>query len=60
MELVVQCIRTSDMPQTHHHGLLLLGAAAAIFPVSLHSLNYSTNIPSSHPHTVTTLVSSVL
>lgn len=32
VELVVQCIRTSDMPQTHHHGLLLLGAAAAIFP----------------------------
>lgn len=34
MELVVQCIRVSDMPQTHHHALLLLGAAAAIFPVS--------------------------
>ncbi|KAM9336216.1 HEAT repeat-containing protein 1 [Symphorus nematophorus] len=32
VELVVQCIRASDMPQTHHHALLLLGAAAAIFP----------------------------
>lgn len=34
MELVVQCIRTSDVPQTHHHALLLLGTTAAIFPVS--------------------------
>lgn len=34
VELVVQCVRASDMPQTHHHALLLLGAAAAIFPVS--------------------------
>ncbi|XP_056286463.1 HEAT repeat-containing protein 1 [Pseudoliparis swirei] len=32
VELVVQVIRASDMPQTHHHALLLLGAAAAIFP----------------------------
>ncbi|XP_073345886.1 HEAT repeat-containing protein 1 isoform X2 [Pagrus major] len=32
VELVVQCIRASDMPQTHHHALLLLGTAAAIFP----------------------------
>ncbi|XP_039869962.1 HEAT repeat-containing protein 1 isoform X2 [Simochromis diagramma] len=32
VELVVQCIRTSDVPQTHHHALLLLGTAAAIFP----------------------------
>uniref|UniRef100_A0A1A8FHP8 Family with sequence similarity 193, member B n=1 Tax=Nothobranchius korthausae TaxID=1143690 RepID=A0A1A8FHP8_9TELE len=32
VELVVQCIRASDMPQTHHHALLLLGAVAAIFP----------------------------
>ncbi|XP_037318760.2 HEAT repeat-containing protein 1 isoform X2 [Pungitius pungitius] len=32
VELVVQCIRTSDVPQTHHHALLLLAAAAAIFP----------------------------
>lgn len=34
VELVVQCIRSSDVPQTHHHALLLLGTAAAIFPVS--------------------------
>lgn len=34
VELVVQCIRASDMPQTHHHALLLLGTVAAIFPVS--------------------------
>lgn len=34
VELVVQCIRTSDVPQTHHHALLLLATAAAIFPVS--------------------------
>ncbi|XP_068585412.1 HEAT repeat-containing protein 1 [Cebidichthys violaceus] len=32
VELVVQCIRATDVPQTHHHALLLLGAAAAIFP----------------------------
>uniref|UniRef100_A0A1A8RMW0 HEAT repeat-containing protein 1 n=2 Tax=Nothobranchius rachovii TaxID=451742 RepID=A0A1A8RMW0_9TELE len=32
VELVVQCIRASDVPQTHHHALLLLGAVAAIFP----------------------------
>uniref|UniRef100_A0AAQ4RIH4 HEAT repeat-containing protein 1 n=1 Tax=Gasterosteus aculeatus aculeatus TaxID=481459 RepID=A0AAQ4RIH4_GASAC len=32
VELVVQCIRTSDVPQTHHHALLLLATAAAIFP----------------------------
>ncbi|CAJ1081349.1 HEAT repeat-containing protein 1 isoform X2 [Xyrichtys novacula] len=32
VELVVQCIRTSNAPQTHHHALLLLGSAAAIFP----------------------------
>ncbi|XP_066521731.1 HEAT repeat-containing protein 1 [Hoplias malabaricus] len=32
VELVVQCVRTSDMPQTHHHALLLLGAVAGIFP----------------------------
>lgn len=34
VELVVQCIRASDVPQTHHHALLLLGTAATIFPVS--------------------------
>ncbi|XP_029953325.1 HEAT repeat-containing protein 1-like [Salarias fasciatus] len=32
VELVVQCVRASDVPQTHHHALLLLGAVAAIFP----------------------------
>lgn len=34
VELVVQCIRTSDVPQTHHQALLLLGTVASIFPVS--------------------------
>lgn len=34
VELVVQCIRSSDVPQTHHHALLLLGTTATIFPVS--------------------------
>lgn len=33
VELVVQCVRTSNTPQTHHHALLLLGTAAGIFPV---------------------------
>ncbi|XP_043109963.1 HEAT repeat-containing protein 1 isoform X3 [Puntigrus tetrazona] len=32
VELVVQCVRISDMPQTHHHALLLLSALAGIFP----------------------------
>ncbi|XP_031436234.1 HEAT repeat-containing protein 1 [Clupea harengus] len=32
VELVVQCVRMSDMPQTHHHALLLLGTVAGIFP----------------------------
>ncbi|XP_036376932.1 HEAT repeat-containing protein 1 isoform X2 [Megalops cyprinoides] len=32
VELVVQCVRGSDMPQTHHHALLLLGAVAGMFP----------------------------
>ncbi|XP_054136072.1 HEAT repeat-containing protein 1 [Melozone crissalis] len=32
VELIVQCIRYSKMPQTHHHALLLLGAVAGIFP----------------------------
>ncbi|XP_026078718.1 HEAT repeat-containing protein 1 [Carassius auratus] len=32
VELVVQCVRMSDTPQTHHHALLLLGALAGIFP----------------------------
>ena len=34
VELVVQCVRLSLNPQTHHHALLLLSTAAAIFPVS--------------------------
>lgn len=33
VELVVQCVRMSDVPQTHHHALLLLGTLAGIFPV---------------------------
>ncbi|XP_077481923.1 HEAT repeat-containing protein 1 [Stigmatopora argus] len=32
VELVVQCIRATDVPQTHHHALLLLGTIANIFP----------------------------
>lgn len=43
VELVVQCVRISGMPQTHHHALLLLGALAGIFPVSTvvkHSLTH--------------------
>ncbi|XP_023604332.1 HEAT repeat-containing protein 1 isoform X5 [Myotis lucifugus] len=32
VELIVQCIRVSEMPQTHHHALLLLGTVAGIFP----------------------------
>ncbi|KAF5893881.1 HEAT repeat-containing protein 1, partial [Clarias magur] len=32
VELVVQCVRTSNTPQTHHHALLLLGTVAGIFP----------------------------
>uniref|UniRef100_A0A671Q1Q2 HEAT repeat-containing protein 1 n=1 Tax=Sinocyclocheilus anshuiensis TaxID=1608454 RepID=A0A671Q1Q2_9TELE len=32
VELVVQCVRISDMPQTHHNALLLLGALAGVFP----------------------------
>uniref|UniRef100_A0A8B9EHE4 HEAT repeat-containing protein 1 n=1 Tax=Anser cygnoides TaxID=8845 RepID=A0A8B9EHE4_ANSCY len=32
VELIVQCIRVSKMPQTHHHALLLLGAVAGMFP----------------------------
>ncbi|XP_072265281.1 HEAT repeat-containing protein 1 isoform X2 [Pyxicephalus adspersus] len=32
VELIVQCVRTSEMPQTHHQALLLLGTAAEIFP----------------------------
>ncbi|XP_064014659.1 HEAT repeat-containing protein 1 [Pogoniulus pusillus] len=32
VEVIVQCIRISKMPQTHHHALLLLGAVAGMFP----------------------------
>ncbi|XP_023686780.2 HEAT repeat-containing protein 1 [Paramormyrops kingsleyae] len=32
VELVVQCVRSSNVPQTHHQALLLLGAVAEIFP----------------------------
>ncbi|KAM6951021.1 HEAT repeat-containing protein 1 [Aplochiton taeniatus] len=32
LELVVQCVRGSAMPQTHHHALLLLATVAGIFP----------------------------
>uniref|UniRef100_A0A2K5SDT7 HEAT repeat-containing protein 1 n=1 Tax=Cebus imitator TaxID=2715852 RepID=A0A2K5SDT7_CEBIM len=32
VELIVHCIRLSEMPQTHHHALLLLGTVAGIFP----------------------------
>ncbi|XP_048392427.1 HEAT repeat-containing protein 1 isoform X2 [Stegostoma tigrinum] len=32
VELIVQCVRGSNVPQTHHHALLLLGAAAGFFP----------------------------
>lgn len=45
VELVVQCVRVSDMPQTHHHALLLLGTVAGIFPVSSAPLwNMSTSV----------------
>ncbi|NXL34072.1 HEAT1 protein, partial [Glaucidium brasilianum] len=32
VEVIVQCIRVSKTPQTHHHALLLLGAVAGMFP----------------------------
>ncbi|XP_074642790.1 HEAT repeat-containing protein 1-like [Tubulanus polymorphus] len=39
VELIVQCIRTSNNPQTHHHALLLLTVAAALFPsLVLHNI----------------------
>ncbi|XP_062980420.1 HEAT repeat-containing protein 1 isoform X2 [Elgaria multicarinata webbii] len=39
VELIVQCIRVSEMPQTHHHALLLLGAAGGMFPAKvLHNI----------------------
>ena len=35
VESVVQCIRASQNPHTHHHALLLLAHIAGIMPVSL-------------------------
>ncbi|XP_071850119.1 HEAT repeat-containing protein 1-like isoform X2 [Apostichopus japonicus] len=35
VELVVQCVRTSDNPQTHNHALLVLNVAAQLFPEHL-------------------------
>lgn len=35
MDLIVNCIRSSDNPQTHHQALLLLTAAAKIYPEHL-------------------------
>lgn len=35
VELVVQCVRTSDNPQTHNHALLVLTIAAELFPEHL-------------------------
>uniref|UniRef100_UPI00358E6267 HEAT repeat-containing protein 1-like n=1 Tax=Myxine glutinosa TaxID=7769 RepID=UPI00358E6267 len=32
VELVVQCVRTSHVPQTYHYALLLLSTAASLFP----------------------------
>ena len=34
MELIVNTIRSSENPQTHHQALLVLTAAARIYPVS--------------------------
>lgn len=51
VELVVQCIRASDVPQTHHHALLLLGTVATIFPVSTSSFSLvDTVVFQSSPH----------
>ena len=35
VELIVQCIRSSESPQTHNQALLLLATAAKFFPVSI-------------------------
>jgi hypothetical protein len=35
VESVVQCIRASQNPHTHHHALLLLAHVAGVMPVSL-------------------------
>ena len=34
VELIVQCIRSSESPRTHNQALLLLATAAKLFPVS--------------------------
>ncbi|XP_064652664.1 HEAT repeat-containing protein 1-like [Lineus longissimus] len=39
VDLIVQCIRTSENPQTHHHALMLLTMAAKLFPdLVLHNI----------------------
>ncbi len=38
VEMVVQCVRLSSNPQTHHHALIFLSTAAGIFPVSCFTL----------------------
>ncbi|XP_076255308.1 HEAT repeat containing 1 homolog l(2)k09022 [Rhynchophorus ferrugineus] len=35
LELVIQCIRASQNPQTHHHALMLLADAAQIVPTEI-------------------------
>lgn len=49
MELVVQCIRASPNPQTHHHALLLLAKVASFIPnqVLLHIMAIFTFMGSS-------------
>ena len=42
---VIECCRTSENPQTHHQALLLLGKAAAVYPVSSRALVYSISYP---------------
>lgn len=36
--LVVQCIRGTQNPQTHHHALLLLSHLAGMIPVSMQGI----------------------
>ena len=35
VELIVQCIRSSENPRTHTQALLLLATSAKLFPVNL-------------------------
>lgn len=35
VELIVQCIRASQNPQTHHHALLLLASVASLVPTQV-------------------------